>query len=208
MNRVIAMFFSMAVAAMPLSAASVDFGLWVVSPSLQGDNRINDASDLEINFDEDIGGAVTAAILWSPGISTELGIYRFSADGSLDIGGILNDSIDLGKLDVTPITLTMRAHFGGERFDFYVGGGGAYVTFNDLRSDELRLGGVESIEVDDEATWLANAGFSYHLTGKLRLGLDAKWIDLDTTAIDDLGLDRVKLELDPLLISVGVIYRF
>ncbi|HUF17701.1 MAG TPA: OmpW family outer membrane protein [Thermoanaerobaculia bacterium] len=208
MNRVIAMFFSMALAALPLCAQSVDFGLWAVSPELQGDNRIDDASDLEINFDEEIGWAVTADIFWTPRLSTEVGIYSFSADGSLDIGGILDDSINLGALDIVPITLTLRAHFGGERFDFYVGAGGAYATFDDLESDELRLGGVEFIEIDDEFTWLANAGLSIRLTQSLRLGIDAKWIPLEVTAIDNLGLDEVELELDPLLISGGVIFRF
>lgn len=208
MNRVIAMLFSVAMVAMPLGAASVDLGVWVVSPEFQGDNRIDDASDIEINFDEEIGFAGTASILWTSGFSTELGIYRFSSDGSMDIGGVLDESIDLGQLDVMPVTLTLRAHFGGERVDFYVGAGGAWVTFDDLESDALRLGGVESIKVDDEATWLANAGLSIHLTRSLRLGLDVKYIDLETSATDNIGRDEVELELDPLLVSAGVMYRF
>lgn len=207
MNRVIAILFSVAVAAMPLSAQNVDFGLWAVSPELQGDTRIDEASDIGINFDEEIGWALTADYFWTPRLSTELGVYSFSADGSLDIG-VLDESVNLGPLDIVPVTLTLRAHFGGEAFDFYIGAGGAYATFEDLESDDLLLGGVEFIEIDDELTWLANAGLSIRLTQSLRLGLDAKWIPLETTAIDNLGRDEVDLELDPLLISGGVIFRF
>lgn len=207
MNRVVAICFSMTMATMTLSAQNVDLGLWAVSPELQGDTRIDETSDIGINFDEEIGWGLSVDYFWTPRLSTELGVYSLSADGSLDIG-VLDESVNLGSLDVVPVTLTLRAHFGGEAFDFYVGAGGAYALFEDLHSDELRLGGVDFIEIDDEFTWLANAGLSIRLTQSLRLGLDAKWIPLETTAIDNLGRDEVDLELDPLLLSGGVIFRF
>lgn len=207
MNRVITILFLMALIAMPLSAQNVDIGLWAVSPDLQGTTRIDEASDTGIDFDEEIGWGLSVDYFWTPRISTELAVYSFSADGTLNIG-VLDDSVNLGKLDVLPATLTLRAHFGGDAFDFYVGAGGAYATFEDLTSDELLLGGVERIEVDDEFTWLANAGLSIRLTQSLRLGLDVKYFPLETPAIDNLGRDEVELELDPLLLSGGLILRF
>lgn len=208
MNRAVAMIFSMAVVAMPLNAQNVDFGLWAVSTTLQGENRVDEAADIEINFDEEIGWGVTADIFWSPRISTEVGVYGIEAGGSLDLGGILDESIDLGSLDIVPITLTLRAHLGGDRFDFYGGAGGVYAMFDDLQSDDLRLVGVESIEIDDEFTWLLNAGASIRLTDGLRIGIDAKWIPLEAEGINDLGTDAVPLELDPLMISGGLIFRY
>ena len=207
MNRVLAMFFSMAMVAMPLSAASVDLGLWVVVPELQGSNRI-DASGVEIKLDEKIGLAGTASVLWTSGLSTEVGIYSFSTDGSLRGGLAGGNSVDLGELDALPITLTMRGHFGGERVNFYVGGGGAYVRFDDFSSEALRLAGVERIQIDDEATWLANAGASFHLSKNLRIGIDLKYFPVKIRRVQLPSRERVDLELDPLLLSGGVIYRF
>ena len=207
MNRVIAMFFSMAMVAMPLSAASVDLGLWVVIPELQGSNR-NDASGVEIDLDEEIGLAGTASVIWTSGLSTEVGIYSFSADGSLRSGGAGVDSVDLGEVGALPITLTMRGHFGGEQVNFYVGGGGAYVRFDDFSSDDLRLAGVERIQIDDQATWLANAGVSFHLKKNLRIGIDLKYFPVKVRRVQLPSRERVDLELDPLLLSGGVIYRF
>ena len=207
MNRTIGTLFLMAMVAMPLSAQNVDIGLWAVSPELQGTTVIDEDSDIGIDFDEEIGFGATVDYFWTPRISTELGVYSFSADGTLNIG-VLDDTVDLGQLDVLPVTLALRAHFGGDAFDFYVGAGGAYATFEDLNSDELLAGGVDRIEIDDEFTWLANAGLSIRLTQSLRLGLDVKYFPLETPAVDNLDRDEVDLELDPLLLSGGVIFRF
>lgn len=208
MNRFVASLFSAALIAAPLSAQNVDFGIWATSTTLQGDNLIDEDADIEIELDENIGWGGTVDVFWGSTFSTELGVYGFDADGAIRIGGPLDETIDLGSLDVMPITLTLRAHFGGERFEGYVGAGGAFVTFDNLESDDLLLVGIDSIDIDDETTWLANAGFSVGITGRLRVGVDAKWIPLEALGVDNLGNEEVPIELDPLMLSGGLIWRF
>lgn len=207
MKRAVLLLLSIAVTAIPLSAQGVDIGLWAVHTTLQGENRIDEVDDVSIEFDENIGYGVTADIAWNNLLSTEIGVYGFDADGSINLG-FLDETVDLGSLDVMPVTLTLRAHFGGDRFDGYVGAGAAYAMFENLRSDDLAFGGTEFIEIDEELTWLANAGFSVRLGEGFALGLDAKWIPLEADAIDDQGIEELTLELDPLMISAGLILRF
>lgn len=206
MFRTLAVLFSAAIMSAPLAAQSVDFGIWANSTILQGDNRVDDVSDVEIDFDEEIGWGASVDLFWTPRFSTELAAYSVEAGGSMNIG-ILDEQIDLGTLNVTPVTLTLRAHFGGDRADFYAGAGGAWAMFDDLQSADLEIVGVDAIEIDDEFTWLVNAGTSIRLTQSLRIGADAKWIPLEATGVDTAIGDAVPLELDPLVLSVGLIWR-
>ncbi len=207
MKRTVLLLLSIAMIALPL-AAEVDLGLWAVQTSFEGENTLDDIGEVVVNFDENVGYGLTADIYWTPRISTEIGVYGIDADASLVLGGIIDEIVDLGSLDVMPITLTLRAHFGGDRFDGYIGAGAVYAMIDDLESADLRLGGTEFIEIDDEFTWLANAGFSIRIAGGFRLGVDAKWIPLEVDTIDDQGFDEIPFELDPLMISAGLILRF
>lgn len=205
MKRAAVLLFLLTLAAVPLSA-QVDFGLWAVSTTLQGSNDVDDVNDISIEFDENIGYGVTADIWWGDRISTELGVYGIDADGSIEVG-FLDETIDLGSLDVMPVTATLRFHFGGDRFDGYIGAGGVYALFEDLRSDDLMTGGTEYVEIDDTLSWLANAGFVVRFSEGFGIGVDAKWIPLDADTVDNFG-EELTLELDPLMISGGVVLRF
>ena len=207
MKRAVLLLFCAAMAGFPLYAQTrVDIGVWAVSPHIQGDNVIDDVNDIEIDFDEDVGYGVTGDVWWTDRWSTEVGIYGFNARGTQRIG-FLDETLDLGDLDVQPVTATLRFHLGGDRFDFYLGAGGAYVLFQDLTSDELRLVGTERVEIDDETTWLADAGLTFQISENFALGLDAKWISLEVDTVSDAG-EELTLDLDPLLISGGILMRF
>ena len=195
-----------ALAAVPLAGQEIDLGVWVVSPSFQADNVIDAVDAVEIQFDENLGYGVTGDIHWSDLLSTELGVYGFDADGSLVLG-FLDEELDLGPLDVMPITATIRAHFGSDRFDVYVGAGAAYVIFDDLESQDLASSGTERIEIDEEVTWLANIGLNFMINEGLGIGVDAKWLSLDADTLSEDG-EAVHLELDPLMISAGIFLRF
>lgn len=208
MNRPALLILTMALIALPMSAQSgIDIGVWAVSTTLQGDNVINDVDDIEIEFDEEIGYGVTADVFWTDLISTEIGLYGLKSDSTMVLG-FLDETVNLGSLDIMPVTLTLRLHFGGDRFDGYVGAGGVYAMFENLRSSDLELGGTEHLDIDDETGWLANAGFSVRITNSLAIGVDAKWIPLDVTVEDDQELEAIDLELDPLMISGGLLLRF
>jgi outer membrane protein W len=193
-------------ATVPAAAQNVDLGLWATNLSIS-DSTLEGTNDVRLRFDENWGFGVTADVRWGRWLSTEIGLYDLSADGVLAIGGFLEENIDMGRLRMMPVTLTVRAHFGGARFDGYVGAGIAYVMIDDLESRDMELIGTGVIEIDDETTWLANAGFSFRVTRGMALGIDAKWISLTADTTSNLG-ERVEFDLDPLLISAGIIFRF
>lgn len=195
-----------ALTTLPALAQQIDWGVWAVSATLQGDNLVDPEQRIEINFDENVGAAVTGDIRWGGFLSTEIGIYAFDADGTIDLG-VLDEQIDLGTFNVTPITATLRAHFGSGAVDFYVGAGAAYVLLDDLISDDLSSLGTEIVEVDDEVTWLANAGLGWWFSDAFGVGIDAKWIGLEADTLSDTG-EELQLELDPLMISGGLLLRF
>lgn len=206
MKKISVILVGLMLAAAPAAAQNVDLGLWATNLNIS-DTVFDGADDVRLQFDENWGFGVTADIGWGRWLSTEIGLYDLDADGVLAIGGFLEENIDTGRLQMMPVTLTLRAHFGGDRFDGYVGAGLAYVMIDDLESPDLDLIGTRVIEVDDVTTWLANAGFSFRVTRGIALGVDAKWISLTADTTSNLG-EEFELELDPLLISAGIIFRF
>lgn len=63
----------------------------------------------------------------------------------------------------------------------------------------------------DSFGWAAQAGIDVDLNEKMFLNFDVKYIDIDTTArlaTTAIGTQRVKISLDPIVIGVGVGFRF
>lgn len=187
--------------ALPVSAQKIDWGVWVSSATLQGNNEIDEVEDIEIELDENVGYGVSADIYWGDLVSTELAVYGLDADGAIRLG-FLDEEIDLGSFEYTPITATVRAHFGSGALDFYIGAGAAHVLFDDFDSADLRELGTAPIAVDDETTWLGNIGLKWQFGSEFGLGVDAKWISLEADTVSATG-EEITLELDPLVISAG-----
>jgi outer membrane protein len=61
------------------------------------------------------------------------------------------------------------------------------------------------------AGWAAQAGIDIDLNEKMFLNLDVKYIDIDTRAklsTTGAGVQTVKVSLDPIVVGVGVGFRF
>ena len=117
-------------------------------------------------------------------------------------------------LQIIPLTAGIQYHFRRERrVDPYVGVGAAYILFDELKDVEaLNQRDVESIELDDEVGFMANAGVSVGFLKRFALNLDAKYIELKPEATvtfergDFVAVKRI--EFSPVLISAGVAWRF
>ncbi|MEI6557951.1 MAG: OmpW family outer membrane protein [Rhodospirillaceae bacterium] len=115
-------------------------------------------------------------------------------------------AIDAGTVRLLPPTLTAQYHFfTKERISPYIGAGWNYTFIFDER------GGATNQNKFSNATGPAlQAGVDIAITGGLSLNLDVKkiwWVSGSDFTLNN-GALKGKADLDPLLVGIGVGYRF
>lgn len=116
--------------------------------------------------------------------------------------------VDVGSTWILPPTLTLQYHFmPRERFSPYVGAGINVSFFYDTSAAGPT---VKSVSLDNNVGAALQVGFDYNITGHWFANVDVKQIFLSTTAHLNTALGPVtgKTNLDPLVIGMGVGYRF
>lgn len=115
------------------------------------------------------------------------------------------DNVDLGSVSLLPPTLLAQYHHEWGNFKPYMGAGLNYTMFYNAQS-----GAVNSVKYDNSFGYALQAGLDYKITEKVYLNLDIKKLYLETTAKVRSGATRVKadVDIDPLLVGVGIGYRF
>lgn len=109
----------------------------------------------------------------------------------------------LGKIKVKPFTANLLFHPNAKApIDFYVGGGFAYVAFNDLRLKPQLRGplGEDQIGLDKDTTFDIQAGINVIFGDHFGINIDGKYIK--TTASGDVG----DIDIDP--VNVGAAFAF
>lgn len=172
---------------------------------VSGENRFMDG----VNLKWDNGSGFGAGINWfvTRRFSAELAVFRVRSEGVLRLGGM--EIADLGSLDLLPISLLAQFHLARDsRFDPYVGAGVAYVMSDDLMSDDLDALEAGAVELEDLATWAVNGGLAVRFTDNFGVVLDARYFDYKPASFSTGDDTQVDLEIKPLLLSVGVRFRF
>ena len=145
------------------------------------------------------------------GIELVLATTRHSLSGRTGTTGSIGK---LGSTWVLPPTLTAQYHFlptGHVRP--YVGAGINYTVFwNADASDGLEAAvGRTRLHLSDSVGWALQAGTDIDLTKKVFLNFDVKYIAMRTTATlqtTAIGTQRVKVDINPLVVGVGLGFRF
>lgn len=102
-----------------------------------------------------------------------------------------------------PPTVTLQYHFmPASRVQPFVGLGLNYTLFFDEQ-----LAGPGELDLDPSFGLAAQIGLDVPLNDRWRVGLDARYIDIDTDASVD-GQDIGTVEIDPIVYSVNLGYRF
>lgn len=120
----------------------------------------------------------------------------------------------LGSTWVLPPTLTAQYHFAPQaKVRPYVGAGINYTVFwNEDASDGLEAAvGSTGVRLSDSFGWAVQAGVDIDIAEKVFVNLDVKYIDMDTTArlaTAAIGVQRVKVDINPLVVGVGLGFRF
>jgi opacity protein-like surface antigen len=188
---------------LPLTAAAQSNELGVfISTSQFDDSELTDGIDtVDVEFDEDMGYGVLYNRFWFGGFSTEFAYQRLGADLTLSFEDI---AADAGDLDLDILSGTAQFHFArGGVISPYIGGGVAYISGEAGAIDEDEL---DSVDLENEVEFLANAGLNLNLGRSFGLFLDGKYILYEARGEGDSEDDA--LDINPLIISGGVKFRF
>lgn len=188
---------------------SVDLTGWVTFVDPSGDTDLEDGEIAE--FDSEQGFGVGINVFWTNAISTEFAASLVEPDLTLRA----NDPTipaSIGSLEMMPLTATLQFHFNPNgRFDPYIGGGVAYVLFDDIESEELDEIGFDSIDFDDDYGFVANAGLSIDLTETFAINLDAKYVPVSSPSravVAGVAGDEIEFDVNPLILAAGVSLQF
>lgn len=207
------LIIAFAVLAFPLavSAQSNELGVFVSMPQFESTTIADeDLGDFELEFEEDMGYGVNFNHYFSPNLSLDLAAQSLSAEMQASLGGGgATLTFDIGEIDLMAYSAALQFHFGrGARFAPYVGGGAAYVTgdVEILEDPENDPDATEELDLENEITWLANAGVNINLTPSFAINGDVKYIAYEAAGED--AEEGDELEINPLVISAGVRFRF
>ena len=95
----------------------------------------------------------------------------------------------------------------GGSFRPYVGVGLAYVILRDI---EKSAGGVTGVSFDDPTGLVVNAGLRIPFSSRWALNGDARYVPVETSGRARFGgtTSSAEIEVRPLLVAVGLAYRF
>ena len=167
----------------------------------------------EVSVDNNVMPEVDVTYMATDHIGFEL----IAATTKHTASGVSGTTGDVGKLAsawVLPPTLTLQYHpVANGPVRPYVGAGVNYTLFySENASDGLVAAvGTTDVELDDSFGWALQAGVDIDLTERMFLNFDVKYIDIDTTATlrtKAAGTQAVDIDLDPLVVGVGVGTRF
>src|SRR5687768_11621707 len=170
-----------------------------------GDSFPSSRPDATIEFANGSGYGVSVNRMFGTRLSGELALFRTSSDGTLRDNGIA--FVSLGDVELTPITAMVQAHFRPSGpLDVYVGAGGAYVMTGDLDSADLREDGLAPLKLEEETTFVVGGGVTWSFSDRVGASLDARYLPLTLHA--KAGGASADADIDPLIISAGIRFRF
>jgi len=205
---------AMSLALSSAAAAAAEKGDWIaraaattMDPETDSDT-LNGISRSGLRFDSDSASAsIAIARMITQHFAVELAAtLPFSAelDGNdrLQSLGIPH----LADTDILPVTLGAQYHVAtGSAWHPYVGVGATYVRFADEKD---RANGIR-VDLQDATGPSAQLGVDIGLSDRWLLNVDARYVDVDTTAKLRGMIDQdVDVTFTPWLFSVGVGYVF
>jgi len=194
------------VAAVTLSSsafAANDFkaGDWMIRARALGVIP-QESSDMNIaakvKVDNSIVPELDFTYFFTPNISAELIAAVTPHDVSTNTG------VDAGSSWLLPPTLTLQYHFTQiDGIKPYVGAGVNYTHF--FNAD---AGSLNSVKYNDSFGGALQAGVDIPIKDNWYANLDVKKVFIDTTAKFSPSGVRADVDIDPLLIGVGIGYKF
>ena len=190
-------------AVMPAAQAqSNDTGDWIVrARAVHLDSANKDSTGLDLSVNNRTIPEVDITYFFSPNVAAEL-ILTYPQKHDIRAG-----SDTIGSLKHLPPTLTLQYHFTGMGWRPYVGAGINYTRFSSVNF----IPAVDTAlkpSIDKNSFGLAfQAGVDVPLGGGWLLNLDVKKVQI-STGVFSFGNKAGTFKVDPLLLGVGVGWRF
>jgi len=147
--------------------------------------------------------AATLTYFLTPNIAAEL--FCCVAQHQVDGRGTLAASGEIADTWIFPPTVTLQYHFADMgNFKPYLGAGVTWIHFFDMNAGDLA---PVTVNIDDAFGFALQAGVDISIGGNWNLNLDVKKIFISTDVEWSNGI-TADLEIDPLIVSVGLGYRF
>lgn len=178
--------------------------VWASQVEMDGENDLGNGFTTDLEDGNALGASVNFFVARM--FSVEASVFGIKSDAALAFEGT---SLDLGSVDLVPVTLGVQLHpFGSSRFDPYVGAGGAYVMADDLNSNDLDTLGLGRIELESELTYYLNAGIGFQFTDGFGLVIDGRYIPYETGSRSSATGGEQDLDFGPRILSAGLRFRF
>lgn len=138
-----------------------------------------------------------------------LAAWPFKHDINLESGGV---SAKLADTKHLPPTFSFQYHFIPDgQFQPYAGLGLNYTTFMDTNLTQAAIdAGLVDIKLDDSVGVAAQIGADIMTSDRWLINIDLRWINIESDATLDDGVtaETAKIEIDPLVYSINVGYKF
>jgi len=172
----------------------------LASSHYSGERTSTDAGDnIPFSLSSSAGYGIGYAHQFSPSFSAAFDVMRLRPKARTDVDEL---RLDAGTLSLTPIMAIARVH---ARYA-YAGAGLAYVTAGDLHSADLDSSGIGRISVDNDFTYVLNAGASIPAGKSLHIELDARYFPVSVRA--STPNEKGSLKFNTLLVGVGIGWHF
>ncbi len=170
---------------------------WMVRVhALNLDSANKDSTGLDLTVNNKVFPEVDISYFFTPNIAAEL-VLTYPQKHTVKAGGT-----EIGSLKHLPPTLSVQYHFTDlGAFKPYVGAGLNYTRFSSV---DLPA----PVSIDKNSFGLAvGAGFDYEIQKNIYFNIDVKKVQIKTT-VSAGGTDLGDFKVDPLLVGVGIGFRF
>ena len=170
---------------------------WLVRVhALNLDSANKDSTGLDLTVNNKVFPEVDGSYFFSPNVAAEL-VLTYPQKHTVKAGGA-----EIGSLKHLPPTLSLQYHYTDlGAFKPYAGVGLNYTRFSGVN---LPAG----VSIDKNSFGLAvGAGFDYEIQKNVYFNVDVKKVQIKTT-VSAGGNELGDFKVDPLLVGVGIGYRF
>ena len=216
----IATLFSANVMAAGAGDWLVRVGLGYVNPDTSSGNLFV-AGDELVGAQIDVGSNTRPIVNLTYMATDHIGFEILAAwpfEHNIDGAGILDGAGKLGETKHLPPTFSIQYHMmPGAAFRPYVGVGLNYTTFFSTSTTpalEAALGGPSSLSIRDSWGVAVQLGADFDITHQVFLNFDLRWIQIEADARIRTQTEagevrsRIKADIDPLVFSAAVGFRF
>lgn len=176
---------------------------WLVRVhALNLDSANKDTTGLDLTVNNKVFPEVDISYFFSPNVALEL-VLTYPQKHTLKAGGT-----EIGTLKHLPPTLSAQYHFTDlGAFKPYVGAGLNYTRFSAVNFTPAVVTALNP-SIDKNSFGLAlGAGFDYEIQKNVYFNVDVKKVQIRTDVSSN-GTKVGEFKVDPLLVGVGIGYRF